>query len=117
MMHPVAMREVIVISPQGLHARPADLFAKMASSFSATIEVVKDGQRANGKSILDILMLAAEEGTTLTIVASGNDAHEAVEALATLVGQLIFDDEAGQAAGTELHETGNDETGSAQPRE
>ena len=70
---------------QGLHARPADLFARLANQFDSTIEVVKDEQRVNGKSILDILMLAAVQGTTLTIVATGHDADAAVEALTQIV--------------------------------
>ena len=78
----VASRQITVVNPQGLHARPADLCARLASRFVATIWIVKDDQRANGKSILDILMLAAEYGSRLTIEASGGDAEEAVEVLA-----------------------------------
>jgi phosphotransferase system HPr (HPr) family protein len=74
-----------VANPQGLHARPADLFAKLARRFGSTIEVVKDGKRVDGKSILDVLTLAADKGTMLTIVARGDDADEAVEALVRLV--------------------------------
>lgn len=61
------------------------MFARLASRFEARIDLIKDGQRVNGKSILDILMLAATWGTNLTIEASGGDAAEAVEALAGLV--------------------------------
>ena len=56
--------EVVINNPQGLHARPADLFAKTASRFEARIEVVRDSTRVDGKSILEILMLAATAGTT-----------------------------------------------------
>ena len=56
------MRTVIVTNPQGLHARPADLFVKLASQFESKIEVIKDGERVDGKSILDILTLAAVAG-------------------------------------------------------
>jgi len=76
---------VVIANPQGLHARPADLFSRLASRFDSAVEVVKDGQRVDGKSILDVLMLAAVQGTTLTIVATGADASEAVEALARMV--------------------------------
>jgi phosphotransferase system HPr (HPr) family protein len=82
MSQAVASREVTILNPQGLHARPADLFARLASRFGARIWLIKDEQRANGKSILDILMLAAEYGSRLTIEASGGDAEEAVEVLA-----------------------------------
>ncbi len=81
----VARKDVTIANPQGLHARPADLFSRLASNFDSTIEVIKDGQRVNGKSILDILMLAAVEGTTLTILAVGTDADEAVDSLARLL--------------------------------
>jgi phosphocarrier protein HPr len=81
----VASRQVTIINPQGLHARPADLFARLANRFAAKIEVIKDGQRANGKSILDILMLAAVHGSRLTIEANGGDAQEAVDALVGLL--------------------------------
>ena len=85
MSNSVASRDVVIANPQGLHARPADLFSRLASRFDSAVEVVKDKQRVDGKSILDVLMLAAVQGTTLTIVATGADASEAVEALARMV--------------------------------
>ena len=85
MSKPVARRKVTVSNPQGLHARPADLFARLANRFQSTIEVIKDGQRVDGKSILEVLTLAAARGTRLMIVARGNDAQEAVDALGHLV--------------------------------
>ena len=84
----VASRKVTVLNPQGLHARPADLFAKLANKFQSAIDVIKEGQHANGKSILDLLMLAAEQGTILTIVARGEDADEAIEALGQLMDRM-----------------------------
>jgi phosphocarrier protein len=78
-------RTVVVSNPQGLHARPADLFVKLASRYEATIEVVKDGERVDGKSILAILTLAAVPGTQLRIEATGPDAEAALDALAELV--------------------------------
>ena len=71
-------------NPQGLHARPAEVFVKTASQFQARIEVVKDGQRVDGKSILNILTLAAVEGTELHLEATGPDAQGALDALAEL---------------------------------
>jgi phosphotransferase system HPr (HPr) family protein len=102
----VASKDVTIANPQGLHARPADLFSRLASRFDSTIEVVKDGQRVDGKSILDILMLAAVEGTTLTIVAMGTDADEAVEALARLLDQYRTEEKVAD-------ETRHKQTGSA----
>ncbi len=78
-------RTVVVTNPQGLHARPADLFVKLASQYQAIIEVIKDGERVDGKSILAILTLAAVQGTDLTIEASGPDAEVALNALSELV--------------------------------
>jgi phosphocarrier protein HPr len=77
-------RRVVVSNPQGLHARPAEVFVKTASQFQAKIEVVKDSQRVDGKSILNILTLAAVEGTDLDLEATGPDAQSALDALAEL---------------------------------
>lgn len=80
-------RTVVVTNPAGLHVRSADAFVKVASQYQTSIEVVKDNLRVNGKSILDILMLAASEGTVLSIEASGEDAADALDALVRLVEQ------------------------------
>ena len=79
-----AFRTVIVGNPQGLHARPADLFVKLASRYQSTVVVIKDGERVDGKSILAILTLAAVQGTQLRIEATGPDAEDALTALAEL---------------------------------
>jgi phosphocarrier protein HPr len=68
-----------------LHARPAGMFVRTAAAFAASIEVEANGKCANGKSILEILGLGADGGTELAISASGDDAVEAVAALASLV--------------------------------
>ncbi len=80
-----ASRTVVVGNPQGLHARPADMFVKLASRYQSTIVVIKDGERVDGKSILAILTLAAMQGTQLRIEATGPDAEDALTALAELV--------------------------------
>ncbi|MCY2986516.1 MAG: HPr family phosphocarrier protein [Planctomycetota bacterium] len=90
----MASRTVTIVNPQGLHARPADAFVRLAHRFVASVAVIKDEQRANGKSILDILMLAAEFGSQLTIEASGGDAEEAVDALALLLESRVPAEEA-----------------------
>ena len=64
-------REVVVGIEQGLHARPADLVAREARKWQSRIELVADRQRADGKSILDLLTLAAESGTRLVVEAIG----------------------------------------------
>jgi phosphocarrier protein len=78
-------RTVEVRNRHGLHARPAAEFVKLASEFESEVQVQKDDLEVNGKSIMGVLMLAAEPGAVLTIRASGPDAGEAVEALATFV--------------------------------
>ena len=85
MTEPKAVRVVVVTNPQGLHARPADMFVKVAIRYNAKIEVIKDGERVDGKSILSILTLAATEGTLLQLEATGPDAEAALKALEELV--------------------------------
>jgi phosphocarrier protein len=69
----------------GLHARAATKFVQLASRFRCEVEVEKDGQTINGKSIMGVLMLVASKGTTITVSADGDDADEAVAALRALV--------------------------------
>jgi phosphocarrier protein HPr len=85
-------RKVVVMTPQGLHTRPADLFVKLARKFESTIEVTKGHERVDGKSILAILTLGAVQGTELWIEATGPDADAALEALAELVAQPSFEE-------------------------
>ncbi len=79
-----ASRLVTVVNPQGLHARPADMFVRLAMQFDATIEIVREGDRFDGKSILSLMTLAAQQGTQLLLQADGADAAEALESLAEL---------------------------------
>ena len=78
-------RAVTIVNPLGLHARPAAQFVRVASTFQSHIELVKDGMVINGKSIMGVMMLAAEQGATLTIQADGPDAEAALDALARLI--------------------------------
>jgi len=78
------VREVVVSNSQGLHARPADALAREARKWQSRIELVADSQRADGKSILELLTLAAEAGTRLVVEATGPDAREALEAIGSL---------------------------------
>ena len=80
-----ATREARIINPLGLHARPAAQFVKLASTFGSHIEVSKDTMWVNGKSIMGVMMLAAECGSTITVKATGDDSYAAVEALAQLI--------------------------------
>ncbi|HSE26843.1 MAG TPA: HPr family phosphocarrier protein [Gemmatimonadales bacterium] len=78
-------RLVTIVNPLGLHARPAAQLVRLASSFAAHVELERDGLAVNAKSIMGVMMLAAECGAALTVRADGTDEAAAVEALATLV--------------------------------
>ena len=78
-------RPVLVLNALGLHFRPADRFVGLAKRFTAEIRVHRDGLCADGKSLLDLAMLAAGCGTPLELEARGPDAEAALAALAALV--------------------------------
>ena len=78
-------RTVTVVNRLGLHARPAALFVRKANEFECDIEVEKDGERVNGKSIMGLMMLAAGQGTRLRLLARGPQAAAALDALDGLV--------------------------------
>ncbi len=78
-------RAVRVKNKQGLHARPAALFVQIANKFDASIKVQKDDQMVNGKSIMGILMLAAEKDSEVVLIAEGADSEEAVNELEMLL--------------------------------
>jgi len=78
-------RKVTIPNKLGLHARAAATFSKQASDFSSNIMVIKDHMNVNGKSIMELLTLAAAKGSGIIIRADGDDESSAVKALATLV--------------------------------
>ena len=78
-------RHVTIRNKYGLHARPAAELVKLASRFKSDVWVGKEDLEVNGKSIMGVLMLAAERGSTLTLRAAGEDAEDAADALAALV--------------------------------
>lgn len=80
-----AERTVEIVNVLGFHARPAAEFVRLAGSFGCTVWLEKDGLEVNAKSIMGVLMLAAEKGTQLIVRAEGSDAEAAVDALAGLV--------------------------------
>lgn len=87
-----ASTQVTIINKLGLHARPAMSFVDTASSFTSDIKVTKEEQTADGKSIMQLMMLAAPKGTQLKIDAEGPDAEKAIDALTKLVANK-FDEE------------------------
>jgi len=80
-----AERVVKIVNVNGLHARPAAEVVKVASRFKSDITMVRDDLEVNAKSIMGVMMLAAEFGAELTVRASGPDAEEAVAAIADLI--------------------------------
>jgi phosphocarrier protein HPr len=82
-----AIERVFVIGNKlGLHARPAAVFVQTANRFEASVEVQKEDIQTDGKSIMGIMTLAAEMGSSITVRVTGKDAAEAMEALAKLIG-------------------------------
>ena len=77
-------RKIQVMNKLGLHARPAAMLVQKASKFKSEIRLKKDDIEANAKSILSVMMLAAEVGSFVIIKAEGDDEEQAVEALAQL---------------------------------
>ncbi len=76
--------KVTIKNKLGLHARPAAMFVKTAAKFKSDVYLGRDEQEVNGKSIMGVMMLAAEMGSTLTLTVKGEDEKEAVEALLNL---------------------------------
>lgn len=78
-------KDFLVANKLGIHARPAAMFVKTANRFSCDIFVEKDGEKVNGKSIMGLLMLAAGPGATVTVHATGRDAHQALAEIESLI--------------------------------
>jgi phosphocarrier protein len=78
-------REVTIANKNGLHARPAAEIVKTAAKYKSDITLVRDDLEVNGKSIMGVMMLAAEFGSTLMLRADGPDAEDAVGAIAKLI--------------------------------
>lgn len=78
-------QELPIVNKLGLHARAAAKFVRCAGAFGSTIQVERNGSRVNGKSIMGVMMLAASQGTRITVEVEGPDETQASEALAALV--------------------------------
>ena len=81
----MAERSVQILNKNGLHARPAAEIVKILARYQSEVTIIRDGTEVNGKSIMGVMMLAAECGSTLTLRAEGSDADEALDALAVLI--------------------------------
>ncbi len=83
---------VTVANPQGFHLRPAAAFAKRAAQFQSTVTLTRDDRRVNGKSLMEIMFLAAEQGSELLVEVTGGDAPEALPALVEIIAAPSMDD-------------------------
>lgn len=82
-----------IVNSLGIHARPASLLVKLASTFDSKVELEKDNVKVNAKSIMGVLMLASEQGDKVTVIAEGKDEKEAVNSLVDLIEKRKFDEE------------------------
>ena len=79
-------REVKIVNKLGIHARPAAEIVKTAGKFKSSITIVRDDLEVNAKSIMGVMMLAAEFGSMIVLRAIGDDADAALDALTTCIG-------------------------------
>ena len=85
--------DITIINKLGLHARAAAKFVTLASSFDSNIDITRNGKRVNGKSIMGVMMLAASQGTQITLHANGSDESQALQELETLINDRFGEDE------------------------
>ena len=78
-------RDVEIINKLGLHARPSAKLTQLASKFKSDVFMARNGRRINAKSIMGVMMLAAGQGSSVTLVTDGEDEQEAIDALADLI--------------------------------
>ena len=78
-------RTVQILNKNGLHARPAAEIVKLAAKYKSEITISRDGTEVNGKSIMGVMMLAAECGASIVLRADGDDAEQALDAIAALI--------------------------------
>ena len=81
----IVEKDIIIKNKSGLHARPAAMFVQIANKYDCDISVRKGKQKVNGKSIMGIMMLAAEKGSKIIIVADGEDSQRAIHELEELL--------------------------------
>jgi phosphocarrier protein HPr len=78
-------RKVTIVNPNGLHMRPSAAFVELAGQFQSSVTVTHEGRSVDGKSVWDLMLLAALPGSELTLEADGPDAPQALEALSRLL--------------------------------
>ncbi|MES9993456.1 MAG: HPr family phosphocarrier protein [Candidatus Thiodiazotropha sp.] len=86
-------KEVEIINKLGLHARAAAKLVSCANSFASHVYLNRNGQRVNGKSIMGVMMLAANQGSTLILEIDGSDEQEAMQALTSLINERFGEEQ------------------------
>lgn len=86
-------RTVTIVNRLGLHARAAAKLTTLASKFQADVRVRKENREVSGKSIMGVMMLAAAQGSTITLIAEGTDEQEALDEMAQLVAERFGEDQ------------------------
>jgi len=81
----MTQRTVTIVNKLGMHARPSAMFVTEASRFSSEVWLTKDGTKVNGKSIMGVMMLAAEKGSQILIEVTGSDEEAAMAALIKVI--------------------------------
>ena len=85
-------KQIEIVNKLGMHARPCSKFVRLAGQFKSDVWVEKDAEQVNGKSIMGLMMLAAGNGSRLTIICDGPDAVEALAALEKLIAARFDED-------------------------
>ncbi len=89
-----ASRTVTIANRMGWHIRPASLVAKLAGQFQSEVELIKDGQRANARNMLEMLAFGAGQGEQFLVEATGEDAQAVLEAIVQLFADKFHEDDA-----------------------
>ena len=90
---PELSRTVEIINKLGMHARAAAKFVNLASTFSSNVQIERNGQKVEGKSIMGVMMLAAAKGTEITLHIIGDDADACIDELENLINNRFDEDE------------------------
>jgi phosphocarrier protein HPr len=93
MTEPSAKGRFEIVNNLGLHARAATKLVQLANRFACQIDIVRDGQRANAKSVMGVLLLCGAKGTIVEVAASGPAAQDAVSSIGTLIAERFGEDE------------------------
>lgn len=84
---PHIRKDIVIKSPQGVHARPAALFVQISSRYTSTVTIECGAEKVNGRSIMGLLTLGLQQGTKLTLDVNGPDAQQVAEELEKLLSQ------------------------------